>query len=341
MAVCGRSSPTAALLVALATLGFASQALAWGATGHRLIGRAAIETLPAEVPAFLRSRATIEAVGELAREPDRAKGTGEPHDSDLNAAHFVDLDDQGRVGGGPPIGELPSTRAAYEAALRAIGTDSYQQGYLPYSIAEGWQQVVKDLAYWRVDHWASGHAKTGADRKWFARDQRLREQIVVRDVGYWAHFVGDGSQPLHVTLHFNGWGPFPNPKGYTTEKVHAPFEGAFVRANVTEDAVRAAVWPYAADARPIQRRTAAYLQQTLGQVEPFYQLQKEGGFTAGDRRGQAFAVARLADGAAELRDLIADAWTASATMSVGYPAALPADIEAGKVDPFGPLYGED
>ena len=330
-----------AVVAGLAVVGSAPQALAWGATGHRLIGRVAIQALPDETPAFLRARATVDAVGELAREPDRSKGTGEPHDNDLNAAHFVDADDQGRVGGGPPLNDLPATRAAYEAALHAIGTDGYQQGYLPYSIAEGWQQLVKDLAYWRVDDWASHHAKTAEDRKWFARDLALREQLTVRDLGFWAHFVGDGSQPLHVSLHFNGWGAYPNPKGYTTDKVHASFEGAFVRNNVGEAQVLAAVRPYADCHCPIQRRTADYLKQTLDQVEPFYALQKQGGFVGADGRGAAFAAARLAAGASELRDLIVDAWRASATMSVGYPAITPADVEAGRVDPYGPLFGED
>ena len=330
-----------ALVVSSASLAAAGQAWAWGATGHRLIGRVAVETLPDEVPAFVRAKASIDDVGELAREPDRDKGTGDPHDNDLNGAHFVDADDQGRVGGGPALADLPPTRAAYEAALRAVGTDGYQQGYLPYSIAEGWQQLVKDFAYWRVDNWAAHHARSDADRRWFARDLSLRERLTVRDLGYWAHFVGDGSQPLHVSLHFNGWGPYPNPKGYTTERVHAPFEGAFVRANVSEAQVLAAVRPFDDCHCSIQRRTAAYLSHTLSQVEPFYVLQKAGGFSGADSRGAAFAAAQLAAGASELRDMVVEAWRASATMSVGYPAILPADVEAGRVDPFGPLAGED
>lgn len=49
---------------------------AWGNTGHRLIGMAAVRGLPEEMPAFLRTPAAATEVGELSREPDRTKGVG-------------------------------------------------------------------------------------------------------------------------------------------------------------------------------------------------------------------------------------------------------------------------
>ena len=58
------------------TLALAGHALAWGATGHRLIGQLAIEALPPEIPAFLRTPAAAQVVGELAREPDRGRNAG-------------------------------------------------------------------------------------------------------------------------------------------------------------------------------------------------------------------------------------------------------------------------
>src|ERR1700677_2580591 len=51
----------------------ADQALAWGATGHRLIGREAVLALPAELPSFVRTQGAAEVVGGLAREPDSWK----------------------------------------------------------------------------------------------------------------------------------------------------------------------------------------------------------------------------------------------------------------------------
>ena len=50
------------------------EALAWGATGHRMISQLAIQNLPAEIPAFLRTEKATEFIGELGREPDRSRG---------------------------------------------------------------------------------------------------------------------------------------------------------------------------------------------------------------------------------------------------------------------------
>lgn len=319
----------------------AGQALAWGATGHRLIGRAAVAALPGELPAFLRTAAAVEAVGELAREPDRWKDAGKVHDADRNPAHFLDLGDDGKVFGGPALAALPETRAGYETALRQAGADGWKAGYLPYSIIDAWQQLAKDFAYWRVDAAAGRSVGDAAHRAWFKTDQAEREALVLRDLGVLAHYVGDGSQPLHVSVHFDGWGPFPNPAGYTAERVHGPFEGELVRRAVTQAQVAAAMAPYHDCACDIGRWTAGYLAATGAQVVPFYEMQKAGGLTAGDPRGVAFATARLAAGASALRDLVVDAWRASATGKVGWPELGVAEVEAGRADPYDSLYGID
>src|SRR5579863_9864817 len=126
-------------------------ALAWGSTGHRIIGRLAIQSLPGDLPGFLRTQEAAAWVGELAREPDRARHAGRMRDSDRDPAHFIDVDDACRVFGGPSLAALPPTRAAFEAALRAAGTDQWRTGYLPYSIVESEEQVAKDFAYWRIE----------------------------------------------------------------------------------------------------------------------------------------------------------------------------------------------
>jgi hypothetical protein len=75
---------------------------------------------------------------------------------------------------------------------------------------------------------------------------------------------------------------------------------------------------------------------------PLYELEKAGGFKDGDPRGPAFMSERIAEGASELRDLVIDAWTASARMVVGYPGLSAADVAAGKAgDPYDLLYGVD
>jgi hypothetical protein len=319
----------------------AGQALAWGSTGHRLIGREAMRALPGEIPAFLRAPAAAELVGELAREPDRWRDAGRTHDSDRDPGHFVDAGDDGAIFGGPALASLPETRSAYEGALRAAGVDSWKAGYLPYSIIDGWQQLTKDFAYWRIESIAATKVADPAHRAWMAADLVERQALILRDLGVLAHYVGDGSQPLHVTIHFNGWGPGPNPDGFTLDKVHGPFEGDFVRNHVDPAAVRAAMTPYADCHCDIAHWTATYLIATNHQVTPFYQLYKAGGFVAGDARGQAFAATRLAAGATALRNLVVDAWRASAKGSAGWPAVSVAEVEAGKVDPYDSLFGTD
>ncbi|MFZ1988584.1 MAG: S1/P1 Nuclease [Alphaproteobacteria bacterium] len=317
------------------------EAGAWGATGHRLIGEDAIKALPDEVPAFLRGDAAAAAMGELAREPDRWKGAGATHDGARDPGHFLDLDDFGRVNGGPLLSALPVTREDYESALRAAGTDSTKSGWLPYSIIDNWQQIVRDFALWRAAKAGVQFAKGDAQRFWLDADASRREQLILRDIGEFAHYVGDGSQPLHVTVHYDGWGPGPNPSKFTEERIHARFEGAFVRDNATEASVLAAMPPYHDCKCEIAAATAQYLRATNTQVAPLYTIEKKGSFKAKNKEEIAFATARLAAGAAELRDLIVDAWHASGSQAVGYPPTPLADVESGKVDAYALLYGND
>ena len=320
----------------------ASHVLAWGATGHRLVGQLGVEALPAELPAFLRTAEAVEDVGELAREPDRSKASGKMHDTERDPGHFVDIDDNGTVLGGPPLAGLPPTRSDYEAALQKVGTDSYHAGYLPYSIVDGWQQLGKDFAYWRVLSAAIPREPNPGRKAWMQRDLDRRKALTIRDLGVWAHFVGDGSQPMHVSIHFSGWGDHPNPHGYTQEKVHAAFEGAFVRAHVGADQVRAAMRPSSPCAEAIETCVSRYLAASAASVETFYALQKEGGFAGADPlRGKTFAADRLAAAADALRDLVTTAWAASAHGAVGYPAVTVEQVVKGGVDPYDPLYGED
>jgi hypothetical protein len=328
-----------AILAALAAI--PSHALAWGSTGHRIVGEAGMRALPAEIPAFLRSDYAIAEVGELSREPDRSKGAGKIHDSDRDPGHFVDLDDDGRILGGPRLDALPPTRAEYETALRAAGQDSWKAGYLPYSIVDRRQQLALDFAYWRVLTAAEANPAWSAHREWFAADRKRREALILVTLGSLSHFVGDGSQPLHVTSHYNGWGDYPNPNRYSTAKLHGPFEGDLVQANVKPAEVDARVAPLKLCDCTAEQRTVAYLSATGRVVIPFYELEKAGGLAPGDPRGPALATQQLAVGASELRDVVVEAWRASATMKVGWRPVAVADVVSGAIDPYPALYGID
>jgi len=327
-----RSRTTSLLLLCSAAC--TAPALAWGGAGHTLISRAAAQALPVTLPAFLRSPAAVEEIAALGPELDRSKDAGRTHDLDRDPGHYADIGDDGKIAGVDPRA-LPVSREAYDTALRAAGTDQYKMGFLPYSIIDGWQQVAKDFAIWRVDRVGEEKSADAADRAWFAGDRALRETLTLRDIGVWSHFVGDASQPLHVSVHFNGWGDFPNPNGFTTStRTHADFEGAFVRAHATLAAVEAHMRAPATSSAPIADQVGAYLEAGAANVVPLYTLEKRGDFASGSPAAVDLVDARLADGAAELRDLVVEAWDASGSMKVGYPAGTtPAEAENGTVPP--------
>ncbi|WGM39992.1 S1/P1 Nuclease [Caulobacter sp. NIBR1757] len=329
-------------LAAAAVLGglVVTQALAWGASGHRLIGQLAIEALPAEVPAFLRGPKAVAAMGELAREPDRWKGAGKLHDSDREGAHFIDIDDNGLVFGVMPLADLKPTRAEYEKALQEKGLDGWKAGWLQYSIIDGYQQLTQDFRYWRVLTAMEKRAK-GPQKAWYKADRLRREQLILRDLGEFAHYVGDGSQPLHTSIHYNGWGDFPNPKGYSNDRLHSAFEGEFVARSVTLAGARAARPAPRDCACTIEQRTVAYLGKTNAETEPLYALWGENAFKTNDPKAVAFATDLIGSGAGELRDMVVMAWRESATGKIGWPAVAVEDVVAGKTDPWVPLLGKD
>jgi hypothetical protein len=339
-----RSAPGLALFAAaaLTALGFsAGQAFAWGSTGHRLIGQLAVESLPLDMPAFLHTREASDAIGELAREPDRSRGSGQPHDADLDPGHFIDLTDDGKTLGGSPITAMPRDRDDYSATLRASGSTLNKGGYLYYNILDGFQQLAKDFAYYRIETAALKQWTDPQQKAWLVADLNLRERIVIRDLGWWAHFVGDASQPMHLSIHYNGWGAFPNPNNYTQDKIHVPFEGPFVAANLTKEGVRGALAPATICAGTIQDCVADYLQVTAGKVEPLYKLWGQSGFQPKEPKVVAFTTERVAAGAAALRDLAVMAWIASEDGSIGYPPLTVKAVEGGTPVPFAALYGDD
>ncbi|MDP1618682.1 S1/P1 Nuclease [Phenylobacterium sp.] len=329
------------VLTALAVMA-PSHVLAWGGHGHRIIGVAAMEALPEEIPAFLRDPTAISQIGELSREPDRSKGAGKIHDSNRDAAHFVDIDDAGLVMGGPKFeSPLPATRADYEKLLQAAGTDSWKAGYLQYSIVDQYQQLTLDFAYWRVLVAAEARETDPGRRAWYATDRALREGLLKMTIGSLSHYVADGAQPLHTTVHYNGWGDYPNPKGYTKARIHGVFEGEFTRAHVALADLKGAMTPLRLCACAIEQRTVDYILTGFAEVEPFYALEKAGAFTPEDPRGVAFVLTRTSAGASELRDLVVEAWRDSADSQVGWRPVKVADVVSGAVDPFDALYSID
>jgi hypothetical protein len=253
----------------------AGQAQAWGAVGHRMISNMANELLPDDMPAFLLTEDVPFTIGELSREPDRWRDAGTTHDKERNSGHWINLDDQGRAVGGPTFAELPDTREAYDTRIRAVGHTQYSAGSLPCNIIDGCQQLVKDFAYWRVDVAATDTAADPVRAARFARDRQLREMLILRDLGVWSHYVGDASNPMHTTIHSDGWGDHPNPSGYSTERgLHTRFETTFVNANIeTADVLKRVPVPTTCDCSIVDR-VRTYIGSSNAQVIALYELER-------------------------------------------------------------------
>lgn len=318
---------------------------AWGSSGHRMIGVAAMRALPEDVPAFLRTAEAAAEVGELSREPDRWKGAGRTHDRDRDTAHFIDLTDDGyaMTSAGPHIDALPELRSEYERMLTQAGLDVDEAGYLPYALIDGYQQLVRDFSYWRVLNAVEARETDPGRRAWYREDRQRREALILRDIGVLSHYVGDAAQPLHLTIHYNGWGDYPNPERFTTSRQFHGMVDGWPYNRIDMAALQAAVGPARPCANPcdIRNRVPAYIREGLAEVVPLYRLEKSGALAAAAPEAHVFMLTRLAAGAAELRDLIAAAWAESATVRVGWPQIRVAEVEAGVVDPWDSLFGTD
>jgi hypothetical protein len=290
---------------------------AWGRDGHMMINRLAAANLPADVPAFMRNANALNVMEWMGPEPDRWKQRdAEPElVATQSPDHFLDYEwaiygAKACTAGTPDCVAgyvFPRKRYDYIRALAAAlpqhpeikTTESV--GFQPWQVEEVWERLKSDLReYRRV---VAANQDTGPV-----------QLAVLFDAGWLGHYVGDGSQPLHITIQYNGW-TGPNPNGYTTaHKIHAQFESVFVSANVKA----ADVNPLVAAAKPtvIDNEWTQYLEyihHSNSLVEKVYQLEKTGAFTdAGTPEGKAFTDERLAAGAIELRDLIYSAWVHSA-----------------------------
>lgn len=305
-----------------------SPAHAWGIKGHTIIGEAAMASLPPELPAFMRSKAATQEIIYLQAEEDRLK-IDEDHEAawarEWSTDHYIDLADDNSIGGVVALAALPGTRDDFDNMLQRAThpVDPYNVGFLPYAILEGYEQVRSDFALWRLASADVSHS-TGTARDVASGIVTERANLTIHDIGIFSHFVGDGSQPLHVTIHYNGWGPYPNPDAFTESKsTHANFETVFVGRYVTTADVSAKVGePQVFSAVPLAE-IEHYLQATHAQVRPLYELEKAGAFdvndasSAGHRRVVEFTAQRLAEASRMLDSLILTAWRTSADVRPG------------------------
>ena len=272
----------------------------WGNEGHRLVNKLAASTLPADVPAFLRSEAAVSEIEYLGPEPDRWRSRAEPELAAAQATeHFIDLEPA------DALGVLPRNRLDFEALVFAHGQRPEKIGLQPWQTLEIWQRLKADLREYR---------RLAADKSANPNDLHAAEQAAIFYAGWLGHYVGDGSQPLHTTINYDGWALKDNPQGFSSAHgIHWRFEGPFVAANIKEADVAPKVTAPKLVTGDIFDSYLAYLRHSATLVDTVYAFDKAGAFaSAGTPDSRAFTAERLAAGASELRDLIYTAWVESA-----------------------------
>lgn len=288
--------PVAAAAVTAPGASTTSATLRWGEDGHRMVGRAAADHLPASMPAFFRQAAA--QLSYLNPDPDRWRLFRE--DTTLTSAmsyfspdHYVDMELV-------PAGALAAPdRYAFSDSLHTVGQRLATVGALPYRIYELTDRLRREFSLWR-------HAPDSATRAWI-------EQRIINDAGILGHYIADGANPHHTTVHHNGW-VGDNPHGYTTDRTfHSRFESEYVRSHITlaDFTDRVARVPHTVT--PLQDSVVVYLERSRAELDRLYQLDAREPFgeatTGADHR--EFTADRLAAGATMLRNVWFTAWVTS------------------------------
>jgi hypothetical protein len=293
-----RSRFAVALLLVSAALVAPRTSFAWGEHGHRLSGRAAATRLPKAMPAFFRK--AVAQLEYLNPEPDRwrSKVMLEMNEA-FSYDHFLDLEMV------PPSALDAEDRYAYLAALSQAGVKEPEKaGLAHFRILELYQRLRTEFHLWR-------NAKDGKTRGWI-------EQRILNDAGVLGHYVSDGANPHHATIHYNGWDKnTPNPNGYTTDNTfHGRFESEYVQSHIVIGDLLPLIKPQPRTIETPRAEIIAYFKQSNTLVERLYQLDKQAKFDAQTTAPEhkRFAIDRLVAGSEMLRALWWTAWVKSETL---------------------------
>jgi hypothetical protein len=273
----------------------------WGNEGHMYVNRVAAERLPPDVPAFLRS--AVSELAYLGPEPDRWREGADPAlKSAQEPDHYIDLE---RIAW---MDRLPEGRYEFYQKLyeKRAQTKDNPDDYLPERV--GLQPYIVMEIFGRLKS-AFREYRQVQDRH---QPTDFIEHKIVFYAGWLGHYVADGSQPLHTTIHYNGW-VGANPKGYVTRGgIHAEFETAYVSRNIAVTDFANLVHTPEHIADPFSSYMQ-YLRSSNKLVERVYELDKAGGFRdAGSRGAFDFTTQRLAAGSQMLVNLWYTAWLDSA-----------------------------
>lgn len=312
-------------VVALALLVGVSNVCAWDYEGHRAVNQLALSALPTNFPAFVLTPQARERIAFLAGEADRWRNMPDelPLAHCSNPDHYLDMEELGEYG--LTSQTLPIFRYDFTAKLalgRALHGDKFPPidpaknkdhtreliGFAPWAICEYQGKLKSGFSYLNAFRFYGGTPDEIANA----------EANVIYIMGVMGHFVGDCSQPLHVTKHHHGW-VGDNPKRYATNSsFHGWIDGGFFKktGGIQVEKLTGKIRPAKIVGDPLKpdglfKDVIAYLEETHRALEPLYQLEKDrklSGEGEAAAEGRAFLDGQLVKGGQMLGDLWFSAW---------------------------------
>lgn len=277
---------------------------AWGRKGHEMTARVAVRALPQDAPAFLREAET--ELGYLCPEPDRWRNLQrEPALWGLgNRDHILKLE----------LIERPLPFNRYDFLLQYAdkprpwgGHYTFDDiGFAPYAMAERSEMLTVNFLLWR---------RAPETTETESRIKRQIEQNIIHIAGLLCHFVTDTAQPLHTTIHLDGWASHvPNPNNYTPEgdQIHRRFETVYIEQSIEESDFESLLGP-ARVLGPWLEAAMDHIRESHRHAEAVYSFDKQNRFGDGEEspEAEAFTARRLARSSEAFRDFIYTAWIRS------------------------------
>ncbi len=303
-------------------------AYGWDYEGHRIVNQLGLAALPPDFPSFVREPANAERIAFLAGGPDRWRNV-DPWLQQVGASwtdHFLDIEQLGYAGIDPrTVSSFRLDFALAFAAGRTLHADRFPAidpaknvahtrewpGFAPWAVTEWFEKLRSAFSYLKAFEEVGGTPEEIANAK--------ADAVYV--MGVMGHYVGDCAQPLHTTIHHNGW-VGPNPNGYTTwpgfhtwidsgfiAKAHITLQDLAPRVTVAEPFVFA---PREDGRDPFFPVAMDYVIAQNELVEPLYKLEKAGLMGNGEHpvtpEARAFIEGQLLKGGQMLARTWVTAW---------------------------------
>lgn len=300
-------------------------AYAWGERGHAVIDTAAIEAIPADGPVFLKKH--VDYIAASASQPDGWRGNAEGFSKISEDPNHGWFREQFTFMKTIPRSRYEFVLALYDEHLRirqsdperAARTNVRWTGTLPYAAMEAYDRIVVCMRHVR---------KLSQER----RDPTFAERNCAFDVTRLGHYIGDAANPMHNSIHSDGWRG-DNPDGFTTDRsVHGRFESRFVdNIALTPADIRARIGAPSRQTGDLFDHVMRYVNTSGDKVGQVYKLEKRSGFAdSKDRDVQEMVYQQTAYGAAMLRDMLYRAW--------GESSRPPAEVTPAPLDFANPAF---